>query len=97
MVLMISQPMKGKTQEQINEERNALIKDLTSKGHVVTDTVFAEQPPETDNVAIWYLAKSINAMSGVDGVIFMKGWENARGCRIEHDVAVAYGLFVKEL
>lgn len=97
MVLMISQPMKGKTQEQINEERNALIKDLMSKGHVVTDTVFTEQPPKTDNVAIWYLAKSINAMSGVDGVVFMRGWENARGCRIEHDVAVAYGLFVKEL
>lgn len=97
MKLMISQPMRGKTQEQINEERNVLVKDLTSKGHLVADTVFAEQPPETDNAAIWYLAKSIDAMSGVDGVIFMKGWENARGCRIEHDIAVAYGLFVKEL
>ena len=21
-----------------------------------------------------------------------KGWENARGCKIEHDAAVAYGL-----
>lgn len=25
---------------------------------------------------------------------FCKGWENARGCRIEHDAAVAYGLEV---
>lgn len=25
-------------------------------------------------------------------VYFCKGWENARGCRIEHDIAVAYGL-----
>ena len=97
MKLMISQPMRGKTQEQINEERNALIKDLTSKGYTVADTVFTDEPPETDNAAIWYLAKSIDAMSRVDGVVFMKGWENARGCRIEHDIAVAYGLFVKEL
>lgn len=97
MTLMISQPMRGKTQKQINEERNALVKDLTNKGYTVANTVFAEQTPETDNVAIWYLAKSIDAMSAVDGVVFMKGWENARGCRIEHDIAVAYGLFVKEL
>lgn len=97
MKLMISQPMKGKTQEQINEERNELVKDLTRKGHIVANTVFEEEPPETNNAGIWYLAKSIDAMSGVDGVVFMKGWKNARGCRIEHDIAVAYGLFVKEL
>lgn len=24
------------------------------------------------------------------------GWQNARGCRIEHDAAVAYGLEVIE-
>ncbi|WP_419040028.1 Lar family restriction alleviation protein [Parolsenella catena] len=29
-----------------------------------------------------------------DAAYFAKGWENARGCRIEHDAAVAYGLEV---
>jgi len=27
----------------------------------------------------------------------MSGWENARGCRIEHQVAVDYGKFIKEI
>ena len=26
----------------------------------------------------------------VDAVYFMKGWEKARGCKIEHEVAVQY-------
>ena len=31
-------------------------------------------------------------MSLCDAAYFCKGWENARGCRLEHDAAVAYGL-----
>ena len=43
----------------------------------------------------WYLAKSIEAMSEVDGVIFMKGWEDARGCVAEEYIARKYGKFCK--
>lgn len=35
-----------------------------------------------------------NDMSLCHAAYFCKGWENARGCRIEHDAAVAYGLEV---
>lgn len=28
----------------------------------------------------------------VDAVYFVDGWQEARGCRIEHDAAVAYGV-----
>mgnify|MGYP004482326911 FL=1 len=34
------------------------------------------------------------AMSRCDSVYFAEGWEAARGCRIEHEAAVAYGLEV---
>lgn len=27
----------------------------------------------------------------------MNGWENARGCKIEHEIALKYKLFIKEL
>ena len=42
-----------------------------------------------------YLAKSIEFIANVDGVVFMPGWENARGCRIEHQVAEEYGKFIR--
>ena len=97
MKIMISQPMQGKTEEEIREERKELIEELENKGHEVVDTIFAETPPKDADIGMFYLAMAINAMSKVDGVVFMKGWENARGCKIEHEIAVKYNKFIKEL
>ena len=96
MKLMISQPMRGKTNEQIREERKELVERLEAEGHEVLDTVF-ENAPENEDVAIYMLSQSIRYIGKVDGVVFMPGWENARGCRVEYDVATNYGKFVKEL
>jgi len=90
MKIMISQPMKGKTNEQIREERKILVEQLESAGHEVIDTVFDEAPADED-IAIYMLSQSIRYIGKVDAVYFMQGWEKARGCRIEHEVAVQYG------
>ena len=37
-----------------------------------------------------YLAKSIELLDQADMVYFAKGWESARGCKIEHLVAHEY-------
>lgn len=97
MKIMISQPMRGKTEEQIKNERADLVRSLKEKGYEVINTIFAETPAEAQDKPLFYLAKSINAMSKVDAVIFMKGWENARGCKIEHEIALKYNKFIKEL
>lgn len=34
----------------------------------------------------------MNEKSNVITAYFCKGWENTRGCRIEHEAAKAYGL-----
>ena len=44
------------------------------------------------NRPLCFLAKSLENMSLCHVAYFCKGWENARGCRIEHDAAVAYGM-----
>ena len=96
MKIMISQPMKGKTNEQIREERAELVKRLQEEGHEVVDTVF-ENAPADEDVAIYMLSQSIRYIGKVDAVVFMPGWENARGCRIEYEVADNYGKFIKTL
>lgn len=95
MKIMISQPMKGKTNEQIRAERAELAEKLKEQGHEVIDTVF-DDFPEGKATPVHYLAKSIEFIANVEGVIFMKGWENARGCRIEHQIAKEYGKWVRE-
>lgn len=94
---MISQPMAGKTDEEILEARNRVATKLQAAGYEVADTVFHFTDEQMNragvkNRAIYYLSNSIQAMSRCDCVYFAKGWENARGCKIEHDVAIAYGL-----
>ena len=97
MKIMISQPMRGKTNEEIRLEREILIEQLESKGYVVIDTIISEEAPKDINEAIFYLSKSIEFIGKVDGVVFMPGWENARGCKIEYQVAKNYGKFIMEV
>lgn len=88
MKLMISQPMKCKTNEQIREERAELVRKLQAEGNEVIDTVLDISENKSP---IFYLAKSIELLDTVDAVVFMPGWQQARGCKIEHEVAVEYG------
>lgn len=97
---MLSQPMNGKTDEEIVQTRSEAIKKLHELGFEVVNTLFtdewysAEKMQERGVVQIplCFLAKSLENMSLCHAAYFCKGWENARGCKIEHDAAVAYGL-----
>lgn len=44
------------------------------------------------NIPLCFLAKSLENMSKCHASYFCRGWEQARGCQIEHAAAVAYGL-----
>lgn len=95
MKIMISQPMNGKSYDQIKSERENLVKSLQENGHEVIETVFEEWTEEKS--PIFYLAKSIELMDKAEKIIFMKGWEQARGCRIEYMIAKSYGKEIQIL
>ena len=92
--IFISQPMNNKSNRDIELERKELVKELKKQGFEVLDTILDLGKNATP---LHYLAKSIEIMAGADIVLFMQGWENARGCIIEHEVALKYGKYVKEL
>lgn len=92
MKVMISQPMRGKTEEQIREERKTIIEKFNNMHIEVIDTIFTDEPPKDCNVAVYYLGKSISAMKDIDAIYMDDGWREARGCRIEHQVAKEYGI-----
>ena len=79
----------------IGAERKQLVEDLERKGYTVINTIFAEESPKDCDTALYYLSKSIEAIGKVDGIVFMPGWENARGCKIEYQVAKEYEKFIK--
>ena len=90
---MISQPMAGKTDREIGTERIRAMKILEEMGFEVVNTFFRDsEEKEIECSALNFLGKSIEAMSHCQAVFFCSGWWNARGCRIEHEAALAYGL-----
>jgi len=95
MKAIISQPMNGKSEEQIRAERAETIKQLKANGYEVVDTVFPNYKNE-GNVPLKHLAKSIEAIADADLVFFMQGWKDARGCKIEHEICVQYDVKFEE-
>lgn len=91
--LFISQPMKDKTNEEILEVRKKAIKsaerELGEKVEVI-DSFFQDALVNAN--PLWFLGKSIELLSTADVVFFAKGWEEARGCRIENTCAIEYGI-----
>ena len=97
---MLSQPMAGKSDEEITATREKAIKALKEKGFEIVNTLFTDEWYSKEKMAergvvqipLCFLAKSLENMCLCHVVYFCKGWENARGCKIEHEVAKAYGL-----
>lgn len=100
MKAMLSQPMAGKTDAEIVATREKAIRALESRGYEIVNTLFTDEWYSTESmkkrgvvqIPLCFLAKSLESMSSCHAAYFCKGWENARGCRIEHEAAKAYGL-----
>lgn len=99
---MLSQPMAGKTDEEIIATRDHAINALEAMGYEIVNTLFTDEWYSDNSmkergvvqIPLCFLAKSLENMSLCHAVYFCKGWEKARGCRIEHEAACAYGLTV---
>lgn len=97
---MLSQPMGGKTDEEIVSTRERAIAALEGRGYEIVNTLFTDEWYSNEGmeargvvqIPLCFLAKSLENMSLCHAAYFCKGWENARGCRIEHEAAKAYGL-----
>ena len=97
---MISQPMNGLTEEQIINAQNKFLEYAKKENLEVVNTYFQDEWYSNESMSsrgvvqipVCFLAKSLEYMSECSTVYFAKGWENARGCKIEHEVALQYGL-----
>ena len=92
MKVMLSQPMNGRSEEEIKKERQNIIEKFNKMHIDVIDTLFTEEAPQDCNVAVYYLGKSISAMKDIDALYMCDNWFNARGCKIENQVAREYGI-----
>ena len=95
--LFISQPMKDKTNEEIEVERAKAIEEakaVLKEDVEVIDSFFKGAP--VDAKPLWFLGKSIELLSQADIVYFAKDWDKYRGCKIEYMCAIEYDLNIIE-
>lgn len=96
MKVFISQPMKGKSDELILEERKLIverIKKTYGEDVEILDSFFDDfNDSDSKRPPVVYLAKAIEVLAEADLAFFATGWTRTKGCRIEYDVARAYGI-----
>lgn len=91
--LFISQPMNGKSNEEIEEVRQKAISTASKKLGEDVEVIgsFFKDAPH-DAKPLWFLGKSLELLSTADVAYFANGWRQARGCRIEYQCATEYGI-----
>ena len=91
--LFVSCPMNGKTFEEIVEVRKEAIQLIKEKfpneEFEVLKTFFDF---EEGTHPLKYMAESIRMLADADVAYFTADWDEARGCKIERECAVAYGI-----
>ena len=97
MKVFISQPMSGKTEQEVREAREAAEKFLKEKFGDKLELIDSTYDPgfkedEVKHFSAMCLAYSLTKMAEADLVYFCYGWQDARGCVIEHEVCEKYGI-----
>lgn len=95
--VFISQPVNGKSDEEINKTRMEIGKkliDLLGDDLVVIDSWINDDAPAGTNPGVWYLGKSLEKLAKADYIYMADGWKDYRGCVIEHEVAMQYGISI---
>lgn len=90
MKIFISQPMKGLSEKEIKSNREKAIKNI--KNLYGDDAEIIDSYNNKYQKLLVCLAKSIELLSTADIAYFCKGWNTARGCRIEYMCADNYGI-----
>ena len=91
--------MNGRTEQEILEERAnifQLAKESFPDAELI-DSYFGDYEPTTGNVGLKYLAKSLELLADADVAYFAPEWSEARGCMIEYECAIKYGIEVHKI
>ena len=105
--IFISQPMTGKSEEEILATRQKEIdkihqlakKDGDVQVNIIdsyiddaTRNEFQERMGDAINWDIYWLSQSLQKLATADTIWLCDGWEYSKGCQIEVKCAILYGL-----
>lgn len=92
--IYISQPMRDETDLGIDRLRR-LILDWAPRAlrkHDLIEIPRLSRWQAESSHPVFNLGHSLQNLSRANVVVFAPGWEDARGCRVEHEVCVQYHI-----
>ena len=109
--IFISQPMTGKSEEEILATRQKEIEKIhqlfDADGEQVniidsyiddaTRNEFQGRMGDAINWDIYWLSQSLQKLALADTIWLCEGWEHSKGCNIEFACAIQYGLGIMHL
>lgn len=97
MKVFISQPMNGRDEKTILDERAKMFQKVQAKYPTesieLIDSYIPEAcPTSRKHKGSWYLGKSLEFLSEADLAVFAPGFEKAKGCLVEYITAKFYNI-----
>ena len=95
---VISQPMKNVDPDKVKLQREKAEAAVRAAGYEPIDTVYKEDftyAVDNDaivNPALWHMGLALMRLSKAHVIYMCDGWDTTRGCTLEHQAAVAFGV-----
>ena len=104
--IFISQPMSGKSEEEILATRQKEIEkihqlfdadgvEINIIASYIDDATrkhFQKYTSDDINWDIYWLSQSLERLAMADMIWLCDGWKHSKGCNVEHECAIQYGL-----
>ena len=92
--VFVSMPMRGRSEKEILAGQDRVLNLLnfgeSEPRYELADSYLGKS--HVEHTPLENLGESLRRMANVDLVVSADGWEDARGCRIEHTCAKEYGI-----
>ena len=95
---VISQPMKGVDPDKVKAQRAKAEAAVRAAGYEPIDNVYKEDfKYEVDsdtiiNPALWHMGLALMRLAKAHVIYMCAGWNETRGCLMEHQAALAFGV-----
>jgi hypothetical protein len=95
MRIYISIPISGHDPEEQRVKAERFAKDIDAIGHIPVNPFDISEPPKHFNEKqryAYFMGFDIADLLMSDAAYFSRGWEQSKGCLLEHAAAEIYGL-----
>ena len=96
--VFISQSMRGRAEEEIQQERQWIEQHVLAKHPDVefVDSILSAQDMASgltgDRHALWCLGEALKRLATADKLVLGLNAMKSRGCKIEYECAMSYGI-----